>query len=398
MPSFRSVLLAFALLLPTAASAQEFDDDIFDDGDDDDAEEEKVERIDDSDDLKVDDPGPTGDEDWVENLGEERREIDTEDLPDEGVYDEDSEVAVSGPGQDSSRLYREQLDKVNDLSPDEEALAWERYLKKYPNTMFRSRIDARLDTLSQELYEGRIETEDERFKDAGKTELKFAQPMQLESIDPRSRIRAGFEMGLPSYLNLLLGAEYQLKREWSVTGFIRSRYTGLNLEAGTRYALVKSARTNTLVTGLADLHVNMNPMHFGFRPQVGVGQRIQLKGDTYIDAQLQGGTDLLFLTQDSGDGTLSPRLVGGANITLVPNKTVRAYFETSSYMKGMFDDTVPSFFRFNIVTFGIKFVQRKSATKDRSEVGIGASAPYSSYYWGYHYGAIMADYNMYLDG
>jgi hypothetical protein len=31
-------------------------------------------------------------------------------------------------------------------------------------------------------------------------------------------------------------------------------------------------------------------------------------------------------------------------------------------------------------------------------MGIGASAPYSSYYWGYHYGAVMADYNFFVDG
>lgn len=397
MPSLRSVLLAAALLLPGAASAQEFDDDIFDE-DDEEEEEEEVERIDEDDSLQVDDPEPDGTEDWIENLDEDRREIDPEDLPDEGIYDEDSEVAVSGPGQDTSRIYREQLEKVEDLSADEEALAWERYLKKYPNTLFRSRIDARLDDLSQELYEGRIETEADRFQDAGKAELKFAQPMHLESIDPRSRLRAGFEMGFPAYFNILLGAEQQLRREWSVGGGIRYRYTGWNLEGGTKYAIVKSARTNTLITGIGDLHINMNPMHFGFRPQLGVGQRFQLAGDTYVDAQLQAGTDLLFLTRDDGDSVLSPRVVGGANVTVVPNKTVRIYFETSSYMKGMFDETVPSFFRFNIVTFGIKFVQRKSATKDRSEVGIGASAPYSSYYWGYHYGAVMADYNFYLDG
>jgi len=393
----RSAFVVLGLLLGSnvfAFQQDELDEDIFDE---DDEEDDDSDRIDEDDTLEG--VEPEGDEDWIDDLGAEGEgPVDPEELEIEDEFDEDTDVQVSGPGQDNARVYREQLEKVEDMSPDEESLAWERYLKKHYNTVFRSRIEARIDELSKELYEGRIEDQTTRFVDAGKSELKFAQPMHLESIDPRSRLRAGFELGFPNYFNILLGGEYQIRREWSGALGVRYRYTGWNVEAGTRYALIKSSRTRTLLTAIGDVHLNMNPMHLGLRPQLGFGQRFGDSQGLYIDAQLQAGSDLLMLTRDDGDTVLSPRLIGGLNVTVVPNKTVRAYFETSTYMKGMFDETVPSFFRFNLVTFGIKFVQRKTATKDRSEIGIGASAPYSSYYWGYHYGAVMADYNFFVDG
>ena len=61
----------------------------------------------------------------------------------------------------------------------------------------------------------------------------------------------------------------------------------------------------------------------------------------------------------------------------------------------MFHEQIGSF-RFNTVTFGIKFVNRKGASTDRFETGIGANVPYTTNYWGNHYGAVAGDLNYYL--
>ena len=61
--------------------------------------------------------------------------------------------------------------------------------------------------------------------------------------------------------------ERQITREFSVHGGVKGRYTGPNVEAGVKYALIKSARTETIVTLLGDLHLNTNPVHFGICPQ-----------------------------------------------------------------------------------------------------------------------------------
>ena len=307
--------------------------------------------------------------------------------------DEDGDLGPSkaqGPGEDTAVLYRKALEEFAQLTADEEALAWERYLRKYPKSLFRTKIDQRLEEINAQLYQDEVESSGGRASDAGRQELFFAQPMQLESIDPRSRLRAGFEWGFPDWVNLMVGGEYQLMREWSVHGGLRQRYTGWNVEAGTTYALVKSARTGFIVSGIGDVRLNLDPSHFAMRPQLGVGKRFRFNKEVYLDAMVQGGSDLAFI-----DG-LSPRLVGGANLSLAANNNLRVYMETSSYMKDLGDEQIGSF-RFNQLTFGMKFVQWKGKKQQKFEAGFGANAPYTSNYWSYHYGSIMGDVNYYLN-
>ncbi len=64
-----------------------------------------------------------------------------EDFDDPG---EDGTVKTRGPGEDTAEIYREALQDYERLSPDEEALAWERYLRKYPNSIFKSKIEKRV--------------------------------------------------------------------------------------------------------------------------------------------------------------------------------------------------------------------------------------------------------------
>jgi hypothetical protein len=396
-PFSLSLILCVGLARPAfAEEPASGDDDEIDFGEDEfgDAgdDEEAVERLKDGDDKAPEASDPNDDE-WIDDIGnEEDEELEF----DEEEFEEDSDVSTAGEGQDTARVYRDYLDQVSDLGADEEALAWERYVKKYPASVFRSRIDKRLEELSQEMYGQRIEgVELGRVRDAGTAELNFAQPMTLANIDPRSKLRGAFEWGVPGFLALTADYERQIKREFSVHGGLHGRYTGTNVEVGAKYALVKSARTKMLVTAMADLHLNMDPFHPGFKPQMGFGKRFELPGGAQLDTMLQTGVDALFMTASDGTGQTSLRYVGGGSITLKPTPTVQVYMETNMYMKGFGHEQIGSF-RFNTVAFGIKFVNRKGAATDRYVSGIGATAPYTSNYWGYHFGSIMGDVNYYL--
>jgi hypothetical protein len=393
---FRPLSLSFILCVGLANPAFAEDDDLdFGEGDfggDEDEEGEESERIKDGDDNAPSEGDPN-DDDWIDDIGDEEEE---ELEFDEDEFEEDSNVSTTGEGQDTARIYRDHLDQIRDLSPDEEALAWERYVKKYPSSAFLSRIDKRLEVLSQAMYGESIQGSGPgRVRDAGTAELNFALPMTLENIDPRSKLRAGFEWGVPGFLALTADYEHQIHRELSVHAGLRGRYTGTNVEVGAKYALVKDARTRTLVTAMADLHLNMDPFHPGFKPQLGFGKRFEFPGGAQLDTMLQTGVDALFMTASDGTGHTSLRYVGGGHITLKPTPTVQIYMETNMYMKGFGHEQIGSF-RFNTLAFGLKFVNRKGASTDRYVTAIGATSPYTSNYWGYHFGSIMGDVNYYL--
>ena len=116
------------------------------------------------------------------------------------------------------------------------------------------------------MYEEEIRDGFVTSQDAGKAEIKFAQPMNLDGIDPRDKIQMPSSGDIQNYLGLTADLERQITREFSVHGGVKGRYTGPNVEAGVKYALIKSARTETIVTLLGDLHPT-NPVHFGIRPQ-----------------------------------------------------------------------------------------------------------------------------------
>jgi hypothetical protein len=294
--------------LSGAAPALAGDDDFdFDEKEDDEPEQKR--RTDEDGTLKEDDPDAE-----LKSTGATGGELNLDDDGDMGPG------KAQGPGEDTAVIYRKALEVNGQLTADEEALAWERYLRKYPKSLFRSKIDQRLEEINASLYADEIDTNSGRTNDAGRQELFFAQPMQLESIDPRSRLRAGFEWGFPSYVNLIVGGEYQLMRELSVHGNLRNRFTGWNMEAGATYALVKSARTGFIVSGIGDMRLNLSPAHFALRPQLGIGKRFRFNKEVYLDAMVQGGSDMAFIQG------FSPRVVGGGNLSLAANQNLRIYF------------------------------------------------------------------------
>ena len=374
-------------LLAAPARAQEDDDGDFDFTDvEDDEDEEEEEKKDDEGEAGT--PLPESDDDL--GFDTSPTTVPDDDFDEDPLdLDEEPGVALPEQGGDTAAIYREQQEEVEGLGPEEEAIEWERYLRKYPNSQFRSRIEARIEKLTDTMYAGSIQTREAQVE-AGKAELFFAQPFNLESIDPRKKARVGFEFGLPGYLAPIADFEYAFLRQLSAHAGIRGRYGGISFEPGVKFAMLKSARTNTLLTVLADARVNLNPAYVGFRPQLGFGQRIRINEETFIDAQLQGGTELVTY------GIFSPRIVGGANVSVAPGDTVRFYFETSTYMKDLGWDQGGSF-RFNVVGFGVKFLERgKTQSGSRFEAGGGAIAPYSSNYWAFHSGAVGLDFNYYL--
>lgn len=388
-PLRRTLFCAALLLLPAVALAQDDDDDwLFeDDEEEDDSLPEK------DDEEKKDD----NDESWMEDFEEDDDDRSDFDEEEPDIFGEDDEVRPRGEGEDNASIYRAFVDEVRPLPPDEEALAWERYMREYPNTIFRSRIEERLTELERTMFSeelGGLDTPSGQ-RDAAKQELYFAQPIGLENIDPITKIRVGGELGLPNYANGIVDFEYQFFREFSVHAGFRNRISpGYSFEVGARYALVKSARTQTIVTAIGDLRAGLNPFYPAIRPQLAVGQRFDI-GDMYLDAQIQGGTDMTFIPDIDGDAVFEPRVVGGVNLSLTPNDRIRVFMEGSTYMKDFGFEA--GAFRFNQLTFGLKILRFNDRTGAlKSEFGAAANAPFGANYWSLHEGSIFADGNFFL--
>jgi hypothetical protein len=315
---------------------------------------------------------------------EEEFEFSDEEVESDDLLGEEGEAPPGQtPGADTAALFRVQQDLAAKLPTDEAVQSWEAYLEQYPGTVFRNRIVEIIDGLMNQLYDS-SEIGIKPSSNALTQEIYFSQSMLLENLNPRTRIQAGFEWGLPDYINLFVDYEKAIARDFSVHGALRHRYTGWNLETGGRLALHKSVRTQSILTVIGDLHFNTNPAFVGIRPQIAYGQRFGK-----LDVQAQGGLDLE-LRKFAG-----LRVVGGANITYRAAETVALFLETNLNMKNFEWENGP--FRFNVLTFGLKFFPSKETGKvEDLEINMGTSVPYSSNYWMYHYGSIMVQTNYYL--
>ncbi|HHO54541.1 MAG TPA: hypothetical protein ENK18_27630 [Deltaproteobacteria bacterium] len=305
-------------------------------------------------------------------------------------------------GGDTEQLYRSTAARLAALDPDEEMAEWEAYLAQYPQSVFRARIETRMEALMDQLYENNTGggTGPSAPTDAMRQEIDFAQAMQLENINPRTRLQAGFEWGIPNYFNLILDYEHQLVRTLSIHGGVRRRYSGTSLELGPRWALVKSTRTQTLVTLIGDVHLNASPSYPAFRPQLAIGSRIGK-----ADVQIQGGPDLGFRSfadpvTGAKQSTLQTNIVGGANVYYAASERVGLFAETAVYMRpsaanGAFDGGI---FSFNVITMGMKFYPTRATDPDSKDIeaNLGATVPYNQQWWQYHYGSIMGQFNYYL--
>jgi hypothetical protein len=296
------------------------------------------------------------------------------------LEDEDTD----GRAGDTEALYRKTMERLATLDLDEQIEGWEQYLAQFPNTPYRTRIEKQIESLTDQLYANRPGA-GQGGTDAMDAEIAFSHPLQLENFNPRTRFQAAVEYGLPSYANLVLDYEHAFARNFSVHGGIRRRYLGFNVEAGARYALVKSPRTQTLVTAMLDVRANANPFYPGVRPQLAIAKRFGK-----LDAGLIGGTDLTFF-----QGVVA-NVTGGAHLHYAFSDRVGGFAETYAYVRALgpderFDGGI---FTFDVLTFGLKFFPGKGAARDK-ELNMGATVPYAQQYWQFHYGSIMGQFNYY---
>jgi hypothetical protein len=172
------------------------------------------------------------------------------------------------------------------------------------------------------------------------------------------------------------------------------------LVGGAKYALLKSARTGTIVTVGGDAKVYTSPAYLDLHPWAGVGQRFDVMQG--LDVQAQVGLDLELRSPQA------LRYEAGLAAELRASDVVSAFVETSmdfKYLGGIPYDSVNeagetvtmktgSGMRFAVATFGLKFQASKPRNDDgdgRLDVGLGANIPASSNYWGFYNGAVSID-------
>ena len=85
-----------------------------------------------------DDEFEFGDDDEWDSEEGDGLELDTE-------FNEDVLELEPQEGQDTPEIYKSFQAKLERLGPTEEAIEWQQYLVKYPNSLYRSRIEKRVD-------------------------------------------------------------------------------------------------------------------------------------------------------------------------------------------------------------------------------------------------------------
>lgn len=340
---------------------------------------------------KTDEPeteGPKTDEDPVDpdaipDLPSDLEEPDdtTIDFQDSLEGDEfdllgDEPDANTPEGGDTAAAYRMTLEQGRKLDTDEELQLWDAYLEKYPNTSFKAQIDTRRKELEASLYQiGTTKPTDTI--DAEDAAFSFAHGLLIENINPRDRFLAQLEWGLPTYASISLDIEKELAPRFSVHGGFRRRFTGPSVEGGLRYALVRSPRTHTLVTGMVDVRFNTGPAFIAVRPMLAAGKRF---GN--VDIQAQAGLEI------APRDNLDVRVIGGINATYRASDAIGLFAETALYMHTLSGKSGP--YRFNQFAFGMSFLpaQQRENPED-VEITVATTLPYSSAYWQYHFGSIV---------
>ncbi len=309
-------------------------------------------------------------------------------------FNDDNEqetVKAREAGEDTAQIFRDFEKKVRDLNPDEEQIKWEQYLEKYPKSLFRDRIESRMDDLSNQMFSERIPTGDDASKVDGKDkEINFADGWRLMGLDPKTKVSGGFELGIPNWFGLNLDFEYQIIRQLSIHAGVGRGIGGLEVAAGGKYAIIKSARTKTMLTVGVDVGLNTKPLNIypTVAPTIGVGQRINVLNG--LDIALEVGAVPEF------HQPLNMRYTGGLSAELRANDVVYAFAETQYNLRPVEE----ALFEFNTVSFGLRFVPTAKRVKEdgsgRAVIGVGANVPYMHDYWAFYKGAVGADINYYL--
>lgn len=345
--------------------------------------------LDDDDGDKKEEPKRDGEDDDVQK-GDDEGELDqmkgATEKTDEDLLGGEEEAGGGGEGEDSEAIYRAMLASVKEEPPDEALILWEKYLEKYPKSLFRDRIERTMADLEDGMYERKGPPGGEG-GDAKDREIDLAVPLQLETINPRQQAQAGFEWGLPNYINLFAAYDHPFRRDLALHVGVRNRYTGFRVEAGLRYAFVKSTRTQTIATGLLDVGFNTVPAYPVLRPQVAFGQKLGP-----VDLQAQAGVEL------DTRKLAGVRPIGGINVTYNAADSVKIFAEGAMYHQWLSSPKGTLPYRFDTGSFGLKFLpSSQSIDEGALEVSLGATVPMTSQFWMFHYGSIMAQVNYFFD-
>ncbi len=304
--------------------------------------------------------------------------------------DAQGDTKPRGPGEDTAALYRAAKDSVKEALPQEELIVWEEYLQKYPKSLFRDRVETRMDELSASLFDERVPGSDRggRLVDAGKREIDFASPLHLPGIDPHSRLSAGMRMGSQGiaalgYLRLGVDYEHAFTREWSVHGSATAE-GGPLLAVGSRYALIKSARTNSVLSAGLDFNLSsVGALGLGLQPNIGFGQRFDVKSGLDVYA-VAGGT--FFVPFGFPPAW---RWLYGLGAEFRPSEVVYLTMENSLQLQYTGADEHEAFV-FGAQAIGMKFRVKKPDSQGRNMMMVGANVgiPYMRQYWSFYVGAI----------
>lgn len=367
----RSSLWIAAVLLVGAGSsvahAQDFDDFIFDDED-----------------RPPPPPKEEGDADDPLILPDDEDEEDflapEEEGPGLDLGDED----VRRDGEDSARDYRAQQSATRGMAADEEVMAWEAYLERFPNSIYREQIEARIDKLVESQFRMGLEGPAGEV-DAAKRELIFVSPLNLPNVNPRTRLQVGLDFGVPIAARGGIDFELAFLRNLSAHVGLMGRYGGWGLELGPRWAFVKSARHDLVVTLNTDLRVNFGPLYFQARPQLGIGK---IFGPVQIVANI--GTEIETRRRATA------AVIGGLHVAARLADPIGVWAEASSYGRNLTGEG--DSFTFNVISFGIRlFPKMGNRTDDPLEIGAGAHVPYAQRYYQPYLGAAHVQGNYYFE-
>lgn len=402
----RSALWAVAMLstLAVVPSALAQDDPFADDDDfvfDDlsDGEEEPAPEEDPEDEASQDEgaePAPaeeslSDDEEVFEfedEVSEEGERVEEDLFTEEGAGTD----AVQQEGQDNVEAYRAQQRELRGAAADEEIMAWEAYLERYPNALYKERIQARIQELLDEQYRraqlgGSLDPDDPTASavDLKDQQVPLVSPLRLPNLNPRSRVLAGGMFGYPLHLEAWADFEYAFKRQVSIHAGLWGRYTGWGIEVGVRGSPVKSAKDKVVLTPALDLRLNFGPLLFSVRPQLGVG------------AILADRVDLLanFGAEINAQRNASVGLFGGLHLSVRVAPPVAVFLESEVYARRI--TRAEGAFVFGNVGLGLRFYPKlKKRDDDPLEVLAAGFARSTSRYLEPFQGAAAVQVAYYL--
>ncbi len=348
--------------------------------------------------------GPDDEEDLLED--EEDLQF-SDEVDDEGAIQQtdmfgddtsDTQTILRAPGTDDAELYRAEQARLASVPADEEVMAWEAYLETYPNTLFRDRITTRMEELEGAAYRQKIRRTSTT-QNAADAELLFVLPNHLPNVNPRSKVQAGIDIGVPGSFRGIADFEWALKRNVSVHGGFAGTYEGWGLELGTRYAFVKSAKSKVVATLIADLRLGFTPLVFQFRPQIAVG-KIWDVGSSGVNIQLivSGGTRVGTLppgTAPNASIVSQIGVFGGLHLSVRVAPPVAVFFETDFDLKSL--DRAGGLFAFQSIGLGLRFFPKlKNRDDDPLQVDVAGHVAVGSQYTQYFLGSVQAQGGYFL--